>query len=65
MPYQRLQGHVSILRDIIAQRVPHDAQELLDRLSQDGPSEVLQAFMAKNQHKPPAGWDGVMVLDAK
>lgn len=43
----------------------HDAQELLDRLSQDGPSEVLQAFMARHQQRPPAAWDGVISLESK
>lgn len=42
-----------------------DAQELLDRLPLDGPSEVLQAFMGKHQHAPPAGWKGTIVLEAK
>lgn len=43
----------------------NDAQELLDHLPSDGPSEVLQVIMEKHAHTPPPAWDGVIVLESK
>jgi hypothetical protein len=42
-----------------------DARELLRPLRQDGPSKFLRAFMDRHQGTPPAGWDGVIVLESK
>jgi adenylate cyclase len=42
-----------------------DTVELLRRLSQDSACAVLAGFMDKHEGKPPAGWNGTIVLDAK
>lgn len=42
-----------------------DAQDLLGRLREDGPAEVLRQAMAKFNGTPPADWKGTIVMDKK
>ncbi len=41
------------------------ANELLEPLRRDGPSEVLRKFMEEHQHEPPSGWNGAMAMRSK
>jgi adenylate cyclase len=41
------------------------ANELLEPLHRDGPSEVLRKFMEEHQHEPPSGWNGAMAMRSK
>ena len=41
------------------------ARELLEPLRRDGPSEILLSFMAEHHNRPPAGWNGVIVMKSK
>jgi len=43
-----------------------DAQRLLSRLRDDGPTTVLRDFMTKrHQGQPPADWKGILAMESK
>ena len=41
------------------------ARALLELLTGDGPAAFMLQYMQRHSGGPPAGWDGVMVLDSK
>jgi adenylate cyclase len=64
MPERDRRDYEAALDAFFGGRWP-DAGDLLRRLPHDGPAERLRAFMEGHHGEPPAGWDGVMVLEAK
>jgi adenylate cyclase len=42
-----------------------EARSLLELLTGDGPASFLLQFMQRHPGGPPAGWNGVIVLDSK
>jgi adenylate cyclase len=64
LPEQRRLDYESAL-DAFENGRWNDTNLKLRFLSGDGPSEFLVEFMARHGGTPPAGWDGVIVLDKK
>jgi adenylate cyclase len=64
MPERDRRDYEAALDAFLGGRWP-DAGDLLRRLPHDGPAESLRGFMEANRGTPPAGWDGVIVMETK
>jgi adenylate cyclase len=64
MPKQQFKDYEAALEAFTAGRW-EDARQLLGRYPRDGATAFLTQFMSRHPQGPPAGWNGVIVMEGK